>query len=99
MRVMTLFKKVACNMLFIRVYSVLLCALCPPPGCAWEWDNLTCWQAASVGEVVVVSCPELFEFMSPEEGERFILLVCVRWFVVFSSYHRIRSSVGICVSD
>ncbi|XP_026801912.1 adenylate cyclase activating polypeptide 1a (pituitary) receptor type I isoform X1 [Pangasianodon hypophthalmus] len=37
-------------------------------GCAWEWDNLTCWQAASVGEIVVVSCPELFEFMSPEEG-------------------------------
>ncbi|XP_028831856.1 pituitary adenylate cyclase-activating polypeptide type I receptor isoform X4 [Denticeps clupeoides] len=34
-------------------------------GCPWMWDNLTCWQAASVGEVVVVKCPELFEFMSP----------------------------------
>lgn len=34
------------------------------------WDNLTCWQAASVGEVVVVSCPELFhDFVTPEEGE------------------------------
>ncbi|XP_017562868.1 adenylate cyclase activating polypeptide 1a (pituitary) receptor type I isoform X2 [Pygocentrus nattereri] len=37
-------------------------------GCAWEWDNLTCWQAASIGEIVVVNCPELFGFMSPEEG-------------------------------
>uniref|UniRef100_A0A671P1T2 Pituitary adenylate cyclase-activating polypeptide type I receptor-like n=1 Tax=Sinocyclocheilus anshuiensis TaxID=1608454 RepID=A0A671P1T2_9TELE len=36
--------------------------------CPWEWDDLTCWQAASVGEVVKVNCPELFEFMSPDEG-------------------------------
>lgn len=40
-----------------------------PSGCAWEWDNLTCWEATSVGDIVVVSCPELFEFMSPEERE------------------------------
>lgn len=34
------------------------------------WDNLTCWQAASVGEVVVVNCPELFhDFMGPEDGQ------------------------------
>ncbi|XP_061109780.1 pituitary adenylate cyclase-activating polypeptide type I receptor-like isoform X1 [Conger conger] len=35
--------------------------------CPWMWDNLTCWQSAAVGEVVVVSCPELFEFMSPDD--------------------------------
>ncbi|XP_018602066.1 pituitary adenylate cyclase-activating polypeptide type I receptor-like isoform X2 [Scleropages formosus] len=35
-------------------------------GCPWMWDNLTCWQSAKVGEVVVVNCPELFEFMSPD---------------------------------
>ncbi|KAG7266354.1 hypothetical protein CRUP_017713 [Coryphaenoides rupestris] len=29
-------------------------------GCPWQWDNLTCWQAASVGQVVEVNCPELF---------------------------------------
>ncbi|KAM3604331.1 uncharacterized protein V6R79_009578 [Siganus canaliculatus] len=36
--------------------------------CPWMWDNLTCWQAASVGEVVVVNCPELFhDFMGPDD--------------------------------
>ncbi|XP_029309017.1 pituitary adenylate cyclase-activating polypeptide type I receptor-like isoform X3 [Cottoperca gobio] len=36
--------------------------------CPWMWDNLTCWQAADVGEVVVVNCPELFhDFMDPED--------------------------------
>uniref|UniRef100_A0A8C1ZJZ8 Pituitary adenylate cyclase-activating polypeptide type I receptor-like n=1 Tax=Cyprinus carpio TaxID=7962 RepID=A0A8C1ZJZ8_CYPCA len=40
--------------------------------CPWEWDNLTCWEAASVGEVMKVNCPELFEFMSPEEGETWL---------------------------
>ncbi|XP_077955676.1 pituitary adenylate cyclase-activating polypeptide type I receptor isoform X3 [Gasterosteus aculeatus] len=36
--------------------------------CPWMWDNLTCWQSANVGEVVVVNCPELFhDFMDPEE--------------------------------
>ncbi|XP_043989980.1 adenylate cyclase activating polypeptide 1a (pituitary) receptor type I isoform X6 [Gambusia affinis] len=36
--------------------------------CPWMWDNLTCWQAADVGEVVTVKCPEFFhDFMTPEE--------------------------------
>ncbi|XP_023264707.1 pituitary adenylate cyclase-activating polypeptide type I receptor-like isoform X2 [Seriola lalandi dorsalis] len=36
--------------------------------CPWMWDNLTCWQAASVGEVVVVNCQDLFhDFMSAED--------------------------------
>uniref|UniRef100_A0AAQ5YXI6 Adenylate cyclase activating polypeptide 1a (pituitary) receptor type I n=1 Tax=Amphiprion ocellaris TaxID=80972 RepID=A0AAQ5YXI6_AMPOC len=36
--------------------------------CEWMWDNLTCWQAARIGEVVVVNCPELFhDFMGPED--------------------------------
>lgn len=36
--------------------------------CDWMWDNLTCWQASNVGEVVEVNCPELFhDFMGPED--------------------------------
>uniref|UniRef100_A0A4W6BLB5 Adenylate cyclase activating polypeptide 1a (pituitary) receptor type I n=1 Tax=Lates calcarifer TaxID=8187 RepID=A0A4W6BLB5_LATCA len=51
---------------FSPCVSVLL-ILCPSV-CPWMWDNLTCWQAASVGEVVVVNCPELFhDFMGPED--------------------------------
>ncbi|KAG7488296.1 hypothetical protein MATL_G00033160 [Megalops atlanticus] len=38
-------------------------------GCPWMWDNLTCWQPAAVGDVVVVNCPELFKVMSQEEEE------------------------------
>ncbi|KAK0134465.1 Pituitary adenylate cyclase-activating polypeptide type I receptor [Merluccius polli] len=37
--------------------------------CPWLWDNLTCWQAASVGQVVEVNCPELFSFMGPHDGK------------------------------
>ncbi|XP_026168561.1 pituitary adenylate cyclase-activating polypeptide type I receptor-like isoform X2 [Mastacembelus armatus] len=40
----------------------------PDLACPWMWDNLTCWQSASVGEVVVVNCPELFhDFMGPDD--------------------------------
>ncbi|CAK6957724.1 adenylate cyclase activating polypeptide 1a (pituitary) receptor type I [Scomber scombrus] len=36
--------------------------------CPWMWDNLTCWHAVSIGEVVVVNCPELFhDFMGPDD--------------------------------
>uniref|UniRef100_A0AAR2L0Q4 G-protein coupled receptors family 2 profile 1 domain-containing protein n=1 Tax=Pygocentrus nattereri TaxID=42514 RepID=A0AAR2L0Q4_PYGNA len=59
--------------LYCIILAPMLMCLCKcfvfcPTGCAWEWDNLTCWQAASIGEIVVVNCPELFGFMSPEEG-------------------------------
>ncbi|XP_061154126.1 pituitary adenylate cyclase-activating polypeptide type I receptor isoform X2 [Syngnathus typhle] len=36
-------------------------------GCPWMWDNLTCWQRASIGDVVEVNCPELFsQFLSED---------------------------------
>ncbi|XP_012772342.2 pituitary adenylate cyclase-activating polypeptide type I receptor isoform X3 [Maylandia zebra] len=36
--------------------------------CDWMWDNLTCWQAANVGEVVEVNCPELLhDYTVPED--------------------------------
>ncbi|KAF0046799.1 hypothetical protein F2P81_000432 [Scophthalmus maximus] len=56
---------------FLRARSVLLLdeaskrcfRVCP-----WMWDNLTCWQAANIGEAVVVNCPELFhDFMGPDD--------------------------------
>lgn len=81
---------------------MLFCVLCCPSGCAWEWDNLTCWQAASVGEIVVVSCPELFEFMSPGESEWFFLYEESELFwciLCIIDYYSIESCVEVCESD
>lgn len=32
------------------------------------WDNITCWKPAHVGEMVLVSCPELFQILNPDQG-------------------------------
>ena len=41
-----------------------------PAACPWMWDNLTCWQAANVGEVVAVNCPEFsHDLMGPDDGK------------------------------
>uniref|UniRef100_A0A2I3SKS7 Pituitary adenylate cyclase-activating polypeptide type I receptor n=1 Tax=Pan troglodytes TaxID=9598 RepID=A0A2I3SKS7_PANTR len=39
------------------------------PGCPGMWDNITCWKPAHVGEMVLVSCPELFRIFNPDQGE------------------------------
>ncbi|XP_036086349.1 pituitary adenylate cyclase-activating polypeptide type I receptor isoform X4 [Rousettus aegyptiacus] len=39
------------------------------PGCPGMWDNITCWKPAHVGEIVLVSCPELFQILNPDQGE------------------------------
>ncbi|XP_061883950.1 pituitary adenylate cyclase-activating polypeptide type I receptor [Entelurus aequoreus] len=36
-------------------------------GCPWMWDNLTCWQPARIGDVVQVTCPDLFSHAISEE--------------------------------
>ncbi|XP_012931976.1 pituitary adenylate cyclase-activating polypeptide type I receptor isoform X14 [Heterocephalus glaber] len=36
-------------------------------GCPGMWDNITCWKPARVGEVVEVSCPELFQIFNPDQ--------------------------------
>ena len=37
-------------------------------GCPGMWDNITCWKPAHVGEMVLVSCPELFRIFNPDQG-------------------------------
>lgn len=37
-------------------------------GCPGMWDNITCWKPAHVGEIVLVSCPELFQILNPDQG-------------------------------
>ncbi|XP_018424576.1 PREDICTED: vasoactive intestinal polypeptide receptor-like [Nanorana parkeri] len=36
--------------------------------CRRTWDNITCWPSASVGEVVVLQCPEYFFFFGTTNG-------------------------------
>nr|XP_003407040.2 pituitary adenylate cyclase-activating polypeptide type I receptor isoform X2 [Loxodonta africana] len=38
------------------------------PGCPGMWDNITCWKPARVGEMVLVTCPELFRIFNPDQA-------------------------------
>ncbi|XP_045292958.1 vasoactive intestinal polypeptide receptor 1 isoform X3 [Leopardus geoffroyi] len=37
-------------------------------GCSKMWDNLTCWPATPLGQVVVLDCPLIYKFFSPVQG-------------------------------
>ncbi|XP_040593235.1 pituitary adenylate cyclase-activating polypeptide type I receptor isoform X6 [Mesocricetus auratus] len=37
------------------------------PGCPGMWDNITCWKPAQIGEMVLVSCPEVFRIFNPDQ--------------------------------
>lgn len=39
------------------------------PGCRRQWDNITCWPEAEVGEVVVRPCPKYFRFLTTFLGK------------------------------
>ncbi|XP_043917958.1 vasoactive intestinal polypeptide receptor 2 [Protopterus annectens] len=38
------------------------------PGCGGEWDNLTCWRPAEIGETVLNPCPKLFKDLYNSKG-------------------------------
>uniref|UniRef100_A0A3B5AJ13 Growth hormone releasing hormone receptor a n=1 Tax=Stegastes partitus TaxID=144197 RepID=A0A3B5AJ13_9TELE len=38
-------------------------------GCKTEWDEIGCWLRAEVGQVVNVSCSEVFQHFSSSQGE------------------------------
>jgi hypothetical protein len=58
----------------VYVYEVFVCGWpythcsCLPSGCPGMWDNITCWKPAHVGEMVLVTCPELFRIFNPDQG-------------------------------
>ncbi|XP_030742793.2 vasoactive intestinal polypeptide receptor 1 [Echinops telfairi] len=37
-------------------------------GCGKMWDNLTCWPATPLGQVVVMGCPPIFTLFSSSQG-------------------------------
>ncbi|XP_021545314.1 pituitary adenylate cyclase-activating polypeptide type I receptor isoform X2 [Neomonachus schauinslandi] len=58
------------------------------PGCPGMWDNLTCWKPARVGEMVLVSCPELFRIFNPDQDVRVVSRNCTEdgWSEPFPHY-------------
>ncbi|XP_041962243.1 adenylate cyclase activating polypeptide 1a (pituitary) receptor type I isoform X2 [Alosa alosa] len=65
------------------------------PGCPWMWDNLTCWQASKVGDVVSVKCPELFVVIAQDNELGEITRNCTEygWSEPFPHY------VDACIFD
>lgn len=37
-------------------------------GCAGNWDNITCWRSAEIGETVTVPCPKIFSKFFSKQG-------------------------------
>ncbi|XP_045570323.1 pituitary adenylate cyclase-activating polypeptide type I receptor isoform X2 [Salmo salar] len=65
-------------------------------GCPWMWDYLACWQAAAVGEVVSVRCPDVFhDFLSPDDEIGWVSRNCTAegWSETFPHY------IDACLSD
>uniref|UniRef100_A0A674BL41 Adenylate cyclase activating polypeptide 1a (pituitary) receptor type I n=1 Tax=Salmo trutta TaxID=8032 RepID=A0A674BL41_SALTR len=65
-------------------------------GCPWMWDYLACWQAAAVGEVVSVRCPDVFDdLLSPDDEIGWVSRNCTAegWSETFPHY------VDACLSD
>ncbi|KAG7455166.1 hypothetical protein MATL_G00253650 [Megalops atlanticus] len=45
-------------------------------GCRTEWDEVRCWHRADVGQVVNVSCPEIFQHFTNNQG--YVFRNCTR---------------------
>lgn len=43
--------------------------VCVCSGCRGEWDNVSCWQSAAVGEVMTLPCPSPLLHLFGKNGE------------------------------
>lgn len=46
----------------------LLVSLSVSAGCKTKWDHIGCWLRAEVGQVVNISCSEVFQHFSSNQG-------------------------------
>lgn len=59
------------------------------PGCARDWDGLSCWPRAAVGEIVKIPCPRFFEEITNIHGKTFfIFLLSLHALKINSSTYR-----------
>lgn len=69
--------EIHCAPPFADCCHLLLCVL----GCKTEWDEIRCWLRADVGQVVNVSCSEVFQHLSSKQGQQTkncIELFCIK---------------------
>lgn len=43
-------------------------------GCKGEWDNITCWERADVGDVVTIQCPKVLRTLFGSNGAWWLIL-------------------------
>ncbi|XP_068197434.1 pituitary adenylate cyclase-activating polypeptide type I receptor-like [Antennarius striatus] len=55
-------------------------------GCKTEWDNIGCWLKAEVGQVVNVSCSEIFQHFSRNKGFVYRNCTAVGWSDMYPPY-------------
>ncbi|KAF6718475.1 Vasoactive intestinal polypeptide receptor [Oryzias melastigma] len=44
--------------------------------CSVEWDNITCWPGAEIGEVVTIPCPKYLFYFSKDMPPRNVSKIC-----------------------
>ncbi|KAI4883779.1 hypothetical protein NFI96_034286 [Prochilodus magdalenae] len=73
-------------------WSVLVSAdwCCGPvqvyAGCRTEWDEIRCWLRADVGQVVNVSCSEVFQHFSSKQGYIYRNCTAAGWSDLYPPY-------------
>lgn len=57
-----------CSSIWSNTNFTLLIPLSVLAGCKTEWDNIGCWLRAEAGQVVNISCSEVFQHYSSNQG-------------------------------
>uniref|UniRef100_A0A3B1ISX9 Growth hormone releasing hormone receptor a n=1 Tax=Astyanax mexicanus TaxID=7994 RepID=A0A3B1ISX9_ASTMX len=60
--------------------------LSEPQGCRTEWDEIRCWLRADVGQVVNVSCSEVFQHFSSKPGYIYRNCTAAGWSDLYPPY-------------
>ncbi|XP_017350694.2 growth hormone releasing hormone receptor a [Ictalurus punctatus] len=57
-------------------------------GCKTEWDEIRCWLRADVGQVVNVSCSEVFQHLSSKQGYIYRICTAEGWSHLYPPYEK-----------